>query len=102
MRKQKRKAIELVNRLAEVSYLRNKELINENDNKHHFDLYKSRVIEKLIDLQSYYTKKGDSSAQSIINSVLSGKFDEFIHTNMANGYTIDKTAMSIRDNWYGV
>lgn len=89
----KKKGIHLANILAEVNYLKTKGQINESDNMSIFEYYKNRVIAKLSDLES---------GQKVIDMVQSGKYDEFIHTNMANGFTIDKTAMSIRDHWYGV
>jgi len=78
-------------------------VMNEDTNsRDYFSVYKSRVIERLVELQSAYVAKGDTSAQSIVDTVVDGKYDKFIASNMDRGFTTDKTAMSIRDHWYGV
>ncbi len=78
-------------------------IMNENTNsRDYFSVYISRVIERLVELQSAYVAKADTSAQSIVDAVVDGKYDEFIASNMERGFTTDKTAMSIRDHWYGV
>lgn len=90
--------IENFNRVSEQLGIQ----MNEINPRTQFSLYKSRVIERLVDLQTYYVNNGDKSAQSIIDAVQQGRYDKFITSNMNRGFTIDKTAMSIRDHWYGV
>lgn len=75
--------------------------VNEMNPNTQFSVYKSRVIERLVELQSAYVTNGDKSAQSIIDAVQQGRYDNMIRRNMDN-IDSEKTAFFIRDHWYGV
>lgn len=94
MRKRdKRLNILQANLLAEHLHLNENELSSFEDNPQDlFNVYKSRVIEKLIELDS---------GQKVVDSVGGDRYDKFIQSNLNNGFTSEKTAMSIRDHWYG-
>lgn len=91
----KKNNLQTANILFEQRHLKEKGLIKEDGNVQEMNpgLYRSRVIEKLIDLDS---------GQKVIDRLQSGRYDELIKRNMERGFTSDKTAMSIRDHWYGV